>query len=126
MARSADRLAVVAVEDRQVGARRPADQVADLVGPGVRAPARNGVGKWAELLPLEEVVHRDRQRQHGNELVRRGVVFQGGRKHPAIQFEMDLHEELSGARPAQLKLAQALDVACGRQAEEAAVFAVEL
>jgi hypothetical protein len=82
----------MAVEDGQVGAGRPADQVTDLVGPGVRALRGTRAGERAELLSFEEIVHRHRQRQHGNELMRRGVVFQGGRKHPAIQFEMDLHD----------------------------------
>jgi len=101
--RPADRLTVLAIKDRHVGTGSPTDDVANLVGVRARAPAGDGSGEGAELLSLEKIVHRDRQRQDGGEFLRRLVGRQGGRDHLAIQFQRIFMPDISGGARRRLR-----------------------
>src|SRR5207249_5963878 len=72
-------LIVLAIVDGHVGARGPIGNVPDFVRMRPLAVGRDGSRQMAELFSAEEIVHRQRQRQQGNEVPCRFAVDQSCR-----------------------------------------------
>src|SRR6266702_2162550 len=71
-----DLLAIMAIEHRQVRTRRPIDHVSNLVPLSRFASVGNRSRQMTEFFSSEEIVHRQRERQQGNEVPCRLAVDQ--------------------------------------------------
>src|SRR6266542_4106960 len=92
-ARGGDGLTVVPVEDRHVRRWRPVGDLPDLVAARALALLGDRSRQVAVLLPSEEVVQGERERQELGEVTRRGAVEQRGLDRLVADLQADLHPD---------------------------------